>query len=77
MLFFAFIAAVFGFSSNRGVIGITEGIEYVNFLQYSGFSYGAVPISVNSLTYSEYAARGLNLEDSFDSSVIPSNAASG
>jgi hypothetical protein len=77
MLLFALVAAVFGFSSDRGVIGITEGIEYENFLQYSGFSYGAVPISINTLTYSEYAARGLNLEDSFDSSVIPANAASG
>jgi hypothetical protein len=68
---------VFGFSSDRGVIGITEGIEYENFLQYSGFSYGAVPISISSLSYSEYAASGFNLEDSFDSSVIPSDAASG
>ena len=56
---------------------MTEGIEYQDFLQSTGFSYGTVPIRTYTLTYSEYAARGFNLEDSFDSSVIPANAASG
>lgn len=77
MLLFAFVAAVFSFSSDRGSIDITEGIEYEDFLQNSGFSYGAVPIRINTLTYSEYADRGYSLEDSFDSGAIPSNAASG
>ena len=68
---------MFGFSSDRGSIDITEGREYEDSLQYSGFSYGAVPISITTLTYSEYADRGYILEDTFDSSAIPSNAASG
>ena len=77
LFFFAFVAAVFGFSSDMGSIDITEGIEYEDSLQYSGFSYGAVPISITTLTYSEYADRGFILENSFDSIAIPSNAASG
>ena len=75
LLYFA--AAVFSFSSDRGVIDITEGVEYEDYLQSTGFSYGTVPIRVYTLTYSEYSARGFNLEDSFDSSAIPTNAASG
>ena len=43
----------------------------------TGFSYGAVPIKVSTLTYSEYAARGFNLENDFSPSVIPANAADG
>ena len=43
----------------------------------TGFSYGAVPIKVSTLTYSEYAARGFDLENDFSPSVIPANAADG
>ena len=77
MLFVPFVAGVFRFSSNRGVIDITEGIEYEQSLQSTGFSYSTVPIQMYTLTYSEYAARGFNLEDTIDSSVIPAKAASG
>ena len=77
ILFATFAAAVFSFSSDRGAIDITEGIRYHDSLQSIGFSYGKVPIRMYTLTYSEYAARGFNLEDSFDSSVIPANPASG
>lgn len=77
MLFFIPVAGRFGFSSNRGVIDITEGIEYGNILRSTGFSYSTVPIRVYTLSYSEYAARGFNLEDTIDSSVIPANPASG
>ena len=77
LLYLLAIAAVFGFPSNRGVIDITEGIEYQDYLQSSGFSYGTVPIEMFTLTYSQYADMGFNLEDSFDSDVIPTNAASG
>lgn len=77
MLYLLAIAAVFGFPSNRGVIDITEGIEYQDYLQSSGFSYGTVPIEMFTLTYSQYADMGFTLEDSFDSDVIPTNAASG
>ena len=75
--FVALIAAVFGFSSDRGVIDITEGVEYEDYLMSTGFSYATVPIQMSTLTYSQYAARGFNLEDSFGSNVIPANAASG
>ena len=71
------IAAVFELPSDEGVIGIMEGEEYVEELLSSGFSYSTVPIRVYSLTYSEYAATGFNLEDSFDANVIPANAANG
>ena len=54
-----------------------EGEEYEEELLSSGFSYGTVPIRVYSLTYSEYAATGFNLEDSFDTNIIPANAANG
>jgi hypothetical protein len=68
---------VFELPSEEGVISIVEGVEYEEDLISSGFSYGTVPIRVYSLTYSEYAASGFSLEDSFDSSVIPANAADG
>lgn len=71
------IAGVFGFSSDEGVIDITEGVDYEDFLQSTGFTYSSVPIRIYTLTYSEYAARGYNLANDFDSSVIPANAASG
>lgn len=77
MPFATLVAAVFRFSSDRGAIDISEGIEYEDLLQSSGFTYGAVPIRINTLTYSEFADGGFNLEDSFDSSAIPSNAANG
>lgn len=70
-------AAVFGVPSNEGIIDISEDIGTGFAIDASGFSYGAVPIKISTLTYSEYAARGFNLEDSFDSSVIPANPASG
>ena len=71
------IAAVFELPSDEGVIDIMEGGEYEEYLLSSGFSYDRVPIRVYSLTYSEYAAAGFNLEDNFDANVIPANAANG
>ena len=74
---FLLIAAVFELPSDEGVIDIIEGIEYDSMLLSSGFTYDSVPIRVYSLTYSEYAAEGFNLEDNFDSNVIPALAANG
>ena len=74
---FLLIAAVFELPSVEGVIDIIEGGQYEEELRFRGFSYGSVPIRVYSLTYSEYAARGFNLEDDFDSNVIPANPANG
>ena len=71
------VAAVFELSSDDGVIEIVEGMEYESVLSSTGFTYSIVPIRVYSLTYSEYAARGFNLEDDFDSNEIPANAANG
>ena len=70
-------AAVFGVPSNEGIIDISEDIGTGFAIDASGFSYGAVPIKISTLTYSEYAARGFNLEDDFSPSVIPANAADG
>ena len=77
MVMFLLLAAVFELPSDEGVIDIIEGGQYEEALRSSGFSYGSVPIRVYSLTYSEYTARGFNLEDDFDSNVIPANAADG
>ena len=74
---FALIAAVFELPSDEGVIDIIEGIEYEKALLSSGFTYSSVPIRVDSLTYSEYMARGFNLEDDFNSNTIPTLAANG
>lgn len=71
------LAAVFELPSAEGVIDILEGGEYEEELLFSGFSYSTVPIRVYSLTYSEYTERGFNLQDDFDSNVIPANAADG
>ena len=77
MIVFLLLAAMFELPSDEGVIDIIEGRQYEEALRSSGFSYGSVPIRVYSLTYSEYAARGFNLEDGFDSNVIPAIAANG
>ena len=46
-------------------------------MESSGFSYGAVPIRISTLTYSEYEAKGFNLEDDFDAVDVPNDAADG
>ena len=43
----------------------------------TGYSYSSVGVQVSILTYSEYTARGFNLQDEFDASMIPTNAADG
>ena len=43
----------------------------------SGFSYGAVPIKISTLTYTEYQARGFNIESDFDEGDVPDDAADG
>ena len=71
------VGAVFEPQSDDGVIDIVEGEIGFNILFGNGFSYGAVPIRVTTFTYSEFAARGYNLEDEFDSDDIPMDAADG
>ena len=63
--------------SDDGIIDIIEGQPYSDVLFVSGFSYGAIPIRISALTYSEYEASGYDLEDDFDPSVIPMAAADG
>ncbi len=60
-----------------GIIDIIEGLPSSDVLTTSGFSYGSIPIRISTLTYSEYAASGYDLEDDFDPSVIPVDAADG
>ena len=73
-----YLAAIFNeLQSDDGIIDITEGQPFSDALFVSGFSYGPIPIRISTLTYSEYAARGLDLEDDFNASVIPMDAADG
>lgn len=67
-------AAVFGIFS---VLDLSEDVFLGFSIDATGFSYGAVPIKISTLTYSEYAARGFNLENDFSPSVIPTDAADG
>jgi hypothetical protein len=60
-----------------GIIDIIEGLPSSDVLTTSGFSYGSIPIRISTLTYSEYAASGYDLEDDFDPSVTPMDAADG
>ena len=63
--------------SEEGSINATEGDSVLVSILVSGFAYGNVTLRISALTYSEYAARGFNLEDEFDPSVIPMDAADG
>ena len=68
---------MFELRSREGLIDIIEGESVSNDVLTSGFSYGAVPIRVSTMTYSEFTAGGYNLSDSFDSDQIPTDAADG
>ena len=58
------------------VIDVTEGHSMPRIgLSISGFTYGAVTITISILTYSEYTARGYSLEDDFSPDLIPTTAA--
>ena len=70
-------AAVFGIISAEGALDLSEDIFLFFSIDATGFSYGAVPIKISALTYSEYAARGFNIENDFNPSIIPANAADG
>lgn len=70
-------AVIHEFLSDDGIIDVTEGQPYTDILLISGFSYGSIPIRISTLTYSEYTARGYDLEDDFDPSVIPIDPADG
>ena len=72
-----YIGALFELASDEGLIDIVEGEVAINFILTNGFSYGAVPIRVSTLTYSEFTERGYNLADHFDSDDIPVDAADG
>lgn len=52
-----------------------EGENVVNVILAEGFSYGSVPISVSTLSFSEFMEEGYILTDFFNSSDIPDNAA--
>ena len=73
-----YLAAIFNeLQSDDGIIDIIEGLPFSDVLFVRGFSYGPIPIRISTLTYSEYEARGFNLEDDFNTSVIPIDAADG
>ena len=63
--------------SDDGIIDIAEGESYSSPLFLGGFSYGDIPLKISTLTYSEYAAGGYDLENDFDPSLIPMDAADG
>ena len=46
-------------------------------LSSTGFSYSFVPVMTSVITYSDYIARGFNLEDDFNPSMIPASAGDG
>jgi hypothetical protein len=70
-----FIEVSRGSASSEGVINATEGHYPDTGLTILGFTYGSVTVKASVLTYSEYAARGYNLENDFNPNVIPTTAA--
>ena len=63
--------------SEEGFIDVNEGILNFTPFETEGFSYGSIPVRMYLFTYSEYAARGFNLTDDFDSDDIPADAVDG
>lgn len=63
--------------SGEDLIATTEGQLLIFPVSFSGFSYGIVFVRISTLTYSEYAARGFNVEDEFAPDEIPAMAADG
>lgn len=72
-----YVGVVIELLSDNGLINASEGTFSLHQFLVSGFSYAAIPVRASTLTYSEYAARGFNLADEFDSDVIPPDAADG
>ena len=64
-------------ASEEGFIDIIEGEINIDFLFTTGFAYGRIPITVSTLTYSQYEARGFSLADNFDADETPADAADG
>ena len=63
--------------SGEDLIATTEGQLLFIPIFFSGFSYGNVFVRISTLTYSEFAARGFNVEDEFAPDEIPAMAADG
>ena len=63
--------------SDEGLIATTEGQLLFTPVFFSGFSYGNLLVRISTLTYSEFAARGFNIEDEFAPDEIPAMAADG
>ena len=61
--------------SDEGIIDLTEGQIHFILPYVDGFSYASIPLRVRTLTFSEYAAQGLDLTDDFDAEDIPITAA--
>ena len=64
-------------ASDDGLISTREGELHFNPVSFSGFSYGVVYVRISTLTYSEFAARGFNIEDEFAPDLIPAMSADG
>lgn len=79
--FLPLVCAYLGISieveSDDGLIRTTEGTLPFVPIVFNGFNYGILFVRVTTLTYSEYAARGFNIEDEFDPEDIPAVAADG
>ena len=62
---------------DASIFDITEGdIETLPIVP-SGFSYGAIPVVVSLITYSQYMDRGFNLTEGFLPEDVPFDAATG
>ena len=72
-----FAAVIINIGFEGSVFGITEGNILTLPIVTSGFSYGAIPVVVSLITYSEYMDRGFNLTDEFLPDEIPVDAATG
>ena len=63
--------------SDDGLISTREGGIHFSTVSFSGFSYGVVYVRISTLTYSEFAARGFNIDNEFAPGLIPAMSADG
>ena len=66
-----------GLVTDDSVTRATEGELILIPVLFSGFSYGQLYVRITALTYSEFAARGFNIEDEFSPDDIPAMSADG
>lgn len=75
-IFAAAVVELISPSLENGVFDVLEGNQVSVIIATMGFSYGNIPLNFSLITYSDYAALGFNIEDEFNSSQLPQDAAS-